>query len=1009
MPLKEEFARLRCEFMPAPFWFWNDEMSPTELRRQIGEMHARNMGGFYMHARMGRVTPYMSERWMECIRACVDEAAQLGMGAWIYDEDGWPSGFGGGAVNGLGEDYLQKYALAHQIAIDPSQETIDLPVMDGILAVFTAEQSDGRFTRVAPVDPDRLTDGRLAIKGLNSGTIICFSKELHRYRRFFCPECYADGYVDILDPKVVAAFIEKIYEAYKDQIGRYFGTVVPGVFTDEPSYHELDWNKNDVRLPWSDVLSDAFLARYGRPLTDVLPDIAYGLGDHFRARWCYYSCLAELFAKNYSRPLAEWCRKHDLVFTGHYILEESPRAATQTIGDPFQHYRYQQAPGIDHLGKNLDLFEFWTSSRVLVKQAATVAHQLGKERVLCETFAGGGWDFGILEQKWMGDWMYALGVNLLCQHAFHYTLRGYRKRDYPPSLSFQQPWWQLSADLGAHFSRLGYVLTRGLRQVNVLVLHPLESFFATHDVAGHPWPNDVLNEALKAVVQHLLAHQIDFDFGNEALMAEFGRIEGQQLLIGRGRYDVVIIPHSLTWRSSTVALLEQFVGAGGKTFSIEPYPEHVDAVESSRIVKLVARTVKLGRWDAPGFERTLTERVSAAADPPIILESLDGLHREVVAMHRVDGDTHIFFLASGAKESFEVTARLRAPGTPEIWNSAAGQSCSIPHVRTGDVCQLRLSFCYGTSFLIVFAPEAQVRAAEQHPTRKMALCGHGDELDYHLDCPNALILDRGRLILDGQPTDLIPTIEAGQRIAHAAHGTPGKLIFEFHSDQPIREATLLGETPERFNVSFNGRSVPPASRAGWFIDTAFRKIALPGGLRRGMNRLEVSFRCDQGLEIEPFYVLGRFGVYHAGGTCRVCELPSRLRVGSWVDQGLCFYAGSVTYQLQCDIPDKAGRVWLTCDSFRSALRVVVNGCNCGTMLWPPYQLEISDHAHAGSNRIDLVVANSLRNFLGPHHVAGEDDIQCIGPHTFFERKRWVQEYRFKPAGLLGAVTLRWQQ
>ena len=31
------------------------------------------------------------------------------MGAWAYDENGWPSGFGSGMVNGLGEKYQQKY------------------------------------------------------------------------------------------------------------------------------------------------------------------------------------------------------------------------------------------------------------------------------------------------------------------------------------------------------------------------------------------------------------------------------------------------------------------------------------------------------------------------------------------------------------------------------------------------------------------------------------------------------------------------------------------------------------------------------------------------------------------------------------------------------------------------------------------------------------------------------------------------------------------------------------
>ena len=59
LPFADELRTLRPQYMAAPFWFWNDVMDPAEVRRQIVEMHAQNIGGFFMHARMGRVTPYM--------------------------------------------------------------------------------------------------------------------------------------------------------------------------------------------------------------------------------------------------------------------------------------------------------------------------------------------------------------------------------------------------------------------------------------------------------------------------------------------------------------------------------------------------------------------------------------------------------------------------------------------------------------------------------------------------------------------------------------------------------------------------------------------------------------------------------------------------------------------------------------------------------------------------------------------------------------------------------------
>ncbi|MFW6152418.1 MAG: hypothetical protein ACOC6C_05530, partial [Verrucomicrobiota bacterium] len=86
------------EYRGAPFWSWNGKLEPEELRRQIRIMHKMGLGGFFMHSRVGLATPYLSEEWFDCVRACIDEAKKLGMKAWLYDEDRWPSGFAGGIV-----------------------------------------------------------------------------------------------------------------------------------------------------------------------------------------------------------------------------------------------------------------------------------------------------------------------------------------------------------------------------------------------------------------------------------------------------------------------------------------------------------------------------------------------------------------------------------------------------------------------------------------------------------------------------------------------------------------------------------------------------------------------------------------------------------------------------------------------------------------------------------------------------------------------------------------------
>ena len=79
-----------AEYRGHPFWSWNDKLDPDTLREQIREMKRVGLGGYFMHARGGLITEYLSDDWFDCINACVDEGKKTGMESWSYDENGWP-------------------------------------------------------------------------------------------------------------------------------------------------------------------------------------------------------------------------------------------------------------------------------------------------------------------------------------------------------------------------------------------------------------------------------------------------------------------------------------------------------------------------------------------------------------------------------------------------------------------------------------------------------------------------------------------------------------------------------------------------------------------------------------------------------------------------------------------------------------------------------------------------------------------------------------------------------
>ena len=90
------------------FWSWNDDMDAAEICRQLREFAQGRFGGVVIHARAGLRIPYMGSEWFDAFRVAVDECRRLGLHIFIYDEDGWPSGFAAGRIPQLGEEYCFK-------------------------------------------------------------------------------------------------------------------------------------------------------------------------------------------------------------------------------------------------------------------------------------------------------------------------------------------------------------------------------------------------------------------------------------------------------------------------------------------------------------------------------------------------------------------------------------------------------------------------------------------------------------------------------------------------------------------------------------------------------------------------------------------------------------------------------------------------------------------------------------------------------------------------------------
>ncbi len=569
-----------AEYRAIPFWSWNDRMEPEEIRRQVREMKQAGLGGYIMHARAGLETPYMGDEWMDCIAAGIDEGHKLGMRVWCYDENGWPSGFADGVVPALGLDYQQKWLKLEQLHRDETAQ-------EGAHQSFTGDPhhipAEGTHQRA---HEDART---IAWYRQEDGHYVQLANEqrhLAELRLYYDVNPY---YIDTLDASVVRAFIESTYERYAERFAEHFGQAVAGIFTDEPQY-----GRNQV--PWSFTLQERYREAYGSDLLQDLPLLFLEGAGHEEIRYRFWQLSTRLFSQSFMEQIGDWCEQHNIRLTGHVVCEDHLTAQTGAVGDAMASYEYMQVPGIDWLGRFID-------NPITPKQVSSVAHQMGQKFVLSETFGCSGWNVSFADLKWIAEWQYVHGINLMCQHLQGYSLRGIRKRDYPPSLYYQQPWWSEYHRFNDYFGRLSMLLAESTVEADILLLHPIRSSWLvyTHPVDG---ANDTIKQGTKLGLERGERINADFvqvsewlgalhyghDYGSESIIEHHGRIEGKQLVIGQAAYGTIILPPMLTIGSATLELLLRFSEQGGRILALGALPDTVDGVRDERLNELELRT-----------------------------------------------------------------------------------------------------------------------------------------------------------------------------------------------------------------------------------------------------------------------------------------------------------------------------------------------------------------------------------------------------------------------------------
>lgn len=883
MDIKKALKDVPKAYRPIPFWSWNEKLDVEETKEQVRLMHKAGLGGAFMHARGGLQTEYMGDEWFQNVDASIEECEKYGMQAWAYDENGWPSGFGAGAVNGLGLDYRQKY-----LRIEKGEKNTPQTVAN-----------------------------------------------VNGYHLFYEVNPF---YVDNLDKKVVQKFIEFAYKPYAE---KYKGKM-PGIFTDEPQV-----SRNGI--PWSFVLPEEYEKAYSEDLISHLPELFFEIGEYKKTRFRFWKLVTNLFANAYIKQIYEYLDKNGMRLTGHMVMEDNLLIQITSNGAVMPQYEYFHIPGVDWLSRN-------QINPLIPLQLSSVAHQTGKKQILTESFALCGHNVSFEELRWLLESQFVRGVNLLCPHLEGYSLRGIRKRDYPPAMYYQQPWWDEYSIFTEQMSRIGILLTEGEVRFDTLVIHPQSAAWTMFDNAENKGIMD-LNAKFMKIIDKLERKHILFHLGDETIMEKHAEVQNDEIVIGSQHYKHVILVQDEVLFDSTKELLSEFKKQGGVITTADEIPENKVCDNE----KLTYTCRRFDGFTVHYFVNETTENQTANI---------------FCGGKMMDLNTGEFVPFSGS--------HLFAPMSSLVVIDD-GSSCAAKGEQKESAVQL---------------PETwQLIRADKNALTL-------DTCDYWFD---GELIEKNAYVLD--IADKANALERNVNI---------RMRYTFKTDFVPSEIFLACETPEQYDIRVNG-AVLSEKPCGFFRDRAFELLNIAPFAREGEN--EIVLTCDfkqsdeclqmiknsrifeseknklvYDMEIEGIFIVGDFDVLtdtekytplkrnaeRYSGDFVISKKAESLNLKHIEKQGYPFFSGKLTVKGTFNVPENNGKTVLKFNKKGfNAIHVRINGIEAGTLIWNPFELNITPFVRVGENEIELTVVNNLRNLLGPHHLE-EGESYNVGPGSFYK-------------------------
>jgi len=997
-----------CE-RPCVLWAWLDRLQAEDIVYQMHKFKEAGIEEVYIEpVWMIEVDDYLSDFFMDMIKLAADTAEELGMKYSIYDDFDWPSGNCAGKV-------LEKYPFTRMTYLKwfrkdaQAGEPLEILFKGELLAV-KAEYTDKMKKREDITD--KVTVESFA--GGEYGRVIWKNKNCCAVKVWVFCKVYAEnigatkwstftnntrGFTDSMNKEAMRLFLEMNHEVYRKKLGDKFGKSIPRAFSDEtPLGDFIDMDLN--MMPYSIVFEEEFQKEHGYAVRDnfIALTRVSERDEDIKVRYDYHCTCTRLFREAFIDQVSDWLHQNGLEWTGHLSGSSNLYLHSIQQGDYYVANSGFDIPGMDSIlsHKNVNADDFGANAKIL----ASLAKFAGKDRTICETFSGSGWEMNMEDAKRIINNIMLRGITYIMYNSASYSLSEGRKAfpiGYMPTFGFNNPVFRHYGKLTDYTAIRSSLLVQTKPCGNALIMLPQIDAWLHPDISSRHSANGIMDLCWFSCTLALQKKSVDHDIFFEAITDEL-KIENGKATVKGYSYDTVVVPCMRYSKQATLDKLEEFAKQGGRLVFVEKFP--FSAADTAK------------KYDFPAICGLSEEGRSFFAQKGGYAVRTEGnvmlirlQERKFYATERFRNDISSFVKSGGAENAVECDeipdgvyiARRAAKGlccALILNNTSEAKTVTLRINSSDDICLLegetvRECTAKGGRFTLELPPhempivmlkakgvelEAPKAEAKEKPCGKEHTVQFDSEWHFTTVENNMLPL-RIRYLTKAEPckklsAELLKQAETAN-VPFACHEFPAGQGLEFgdgYAAYARFEVKDIPEYLELFNevvdegeLWLNGHLLSGFKKVfEWGVRDSVTEIT--PYVKQGTNTLVMINRIPawEGPHQMPWAVVrGNFRLENDVITVS----DDRVEPDIYTAQGWQYFGGNCSYKGSFTLGEKdRGTVVIKVDT-RDVTEVLINGKNAGKLCWEPYELDITDCCRLGKNTVELKITTNYQSAM----------------------------------------------